>query len=156
MIPGRQKRRLKAELAATGRRPRITPAGTKRTLAVARVIAPLLTPLAFQGASAVRDRWDRERARRLGIPVERLAEFTGRGAGLHVRVSGLATSIGELRARHPEQAEFADATERRLADLAGAVRAAEQMPTARRRAAHRGVAVELDTIEHNLLTRLGI
>lgn len=150
------KRRAKAELAAGERPPRVTPKNTKRTLAVAKLVAPLLAPIAFQGASAVRDRWDRERARRLGIPVERLAEFTGRGAALHVRLSGLATAIGELRTRHPADDTFAAGADRRLGDLSGAVRAAEQMPAARRRAAHRVVGAELDALEQGLLTRLGV
>lgn len=138
------------------RTPRVTPAGTKRLLAVARVVAPVLLPLLAQAAAAGRDSWERARARRLGVDVDRLPEFTGRGAALHVRLSALATSVHDLRARHPDERPFADDTEQRLADLGAAVRAAEQMPAARRRAAHRAVAADLDAIEADLLARLGV
>lgn len=138
------------------RRQRVTPAGTKRALGVAKLVAPVVAPLALQAVAVTRDRWDRLRAQRLGVPVDRLVEFSGKGAALHVRVSALATSFGELRARHPEESEFVDDGERRLADLAGAVRAAEQMPSGRRRAAHQSVAAELDTLERDLLGRLGV
>jgi hypothetical protein len=156
---GRRKRAKRGNGYADGvpaRPHRVTPANTKRALAVAKLVAPVAVPLALQAASAGRDRWDRLRAQRLGVPVERVAEFTGKGAALHVRVSALATSFGELRARHPEESEFADTGERRLADLAGAVRAAEQMPSGRRRATHLSVATELDTLERDLLQRLGL
>lgn len=158
-LRNRTKRRNRAAGAAAGtqaRPQRVTPANTKRALAVAKLVAPVVAPLALQAASATRDRWDRLRAQRLGVPVDRLAEFTGKGAALHVRVSALATSFDELRARHPEESGFVDTGERRLADLAGAVRAAEQMPAGRRRATHQSVAAELDTLERELLGRLGL
>lgn len=51
---------------------------------------------------------------------------------------------------------FAQHAEARLEQLAGAVRAAERMPTQRRRAAHRAVSGELDRIEQDLLHRFGL
>jgi DNA-binding transcriptional LysR family regulator len=51
---------------------------------------------------------------------------------------------------------FVAATRPRLADLSVAVRAAEQMPTSRRRAAYRAISGELDRIEIDLLTHLGV
>lgn len=141
---------------ATARRNRVTRGNTKRALGVAQVLAPVVAPLVVQAASVTRDRWDRMRAQRLGVPVDRLSEFTGKGTALHVRVSALATSLGELRARHPEESGFVETGERRLADLAGAVRAAEQMPAARRRAAHHSIGTQLDTLERELLDRLGV
>jgi hypothetical protein len=139
-----------------GSKPRITPKNTRRVIGVARIVLPVAAPLAFQAAAFTRDRWDRMRASRLGIPVDRLPEFTGHGAALHVRICGLGSAVGELRADHPDQAEFATSTERRLTDLGAAVRAAERMPRERRRAAHRAVATELDAVESGLLQRLGV
>ncbi len=141
---------------ATARRHLVTRANLKRAIGVAKVVVPVIAPLLVQAASVTRDRWDRMRAQRLGIPVDRLTEFTGRGTALHVRVSALATSLDELRARHPEESGFVETGERRLADLAGAVRAAEQMPAARRRATHHSIGSELDTLERELLDRLGV
>jgi hypothetical protein len=40
--------------------------------------------------------------------------------------------------------------------LATAVRAAERMPSARRRPAHRAVAADLDQLEADLLRHLGV
>jgi hypothetical protein len=51
---------------------------------------------------------------------------------------------------------FAVDTRPRLADLAVAVRAAEQMPASRRRTAYRSVGAELDRLEIALLNHLGL
>jgi hypothetical protein len=47
-------------------------------------------------------------------------------------------------------------TRPRLANLAVAVRAAEQMPTPRRRTTYRAIGAELDRIEIGLLGHLGV
>ncbi|HEX2301098.1 MAG TPA: DUF6474 family protein [Pseudonocardiaceae bacterium] len=140
---------------------RITPRNAKRAIGIAKVVVPLAVPLAFQAAAYTRDRWDRAKAHRLGVPVERLGEFSGRGGALHVRIANLTAAVGELQVTrpdqaHPDQTEFADGSARRLGDLAAAVRAAEQMPRGRRRATHQAVATELDLVEAGLLDRLGV
>lgn len=134
-------------------RPRLNRSNVKRYVSVATVVMPAVMPLLYQGAAAVRDRWDQARAQRLGVPADRLTEFTGKGATLHARLARLSGSLTELAERHPEHADFAETSQGRLADLAGAVRAAEQMPVSRRRAAHQAVRGELDAVEQDLLQR---
>ncbi|SHE65355.1 DUF6474 family protein [Streptoalloteichus hindustanus] len=140
------------------RLPLVTPARAKRLLGLAKVLGPVVLPVALRAAAVVREGYDRARARRLGVPVESLAAFSGRGGALHARISGVAGVLAELRARHDDAdtQRFADESERRLGDLASAVRAAERMPSARRRAAHRAVAGELVALESELLRRLGV
>lgn len=137
--------------------PRITPGKAKNVIAVAKVIGPavlpVITPYLTRTAGTVRDRWDRLRARRLGVGIDDLAKYTGRGGVLHARIAGAADSLAELRAK---DGSFADTTETRLRQLTAAVRAAERMPTPRRRAAHRAVSAELDRVEQEILRRLGV
>jgi len=137
-------------------RPRITPANAKRAIGVAKVVVPVVAPFAIKAAGYARHRWDTARARRLGVAVEALPSFSGKGATLHARLSRLATSLHELAQRREQDAEFVQSTEGRLADLAAAMRAAELMPAARRRAAHKAVAAEVDVLEAELLRRLGV
>jgi len=143
--------------------PRITPKKAKNALAVWKIVGPavipVVAPIALRAAGEVRDRIDRMKARRLGVAVGDLAQYTGRGGVLHARITGAAEAIDELRDRTNATAEdrtFADTSETTLRQLTAAVRAAERMPTARRRAAHKAVATELDELEQRLLTRLGI
>ncbi|RZQ62158.1 DUF6474 family protein [Amycolatopsis suaedae] len=140
-----------------------TPKKARNALAVAKVVGPavipVVAPYAVRAAGAARDAYDRYQARKLGVAVDQLGEFTGRGAGLHARIAGLAEGTAELRDSEratDEDRKFADKTGATLRQLAAAVRAAERMPSTRRRAAHRAVAGELDHLEGQLLHRLGI
>lgn len=155
MAPGRKR--------GLDRVARLTPSSAKNLVGVARVIAPALVPVVapylLKAASAARDGLDHYRARRLGIDITELAEYTGRGGALHARIVGADQSLAELEKRDgasPADQEFAVRARDTLTKLAAAVRAAERMPTARRKAAHRSVAGELDPIERDLLRRLGI
>jgi hypothetical protein len=151
--------------SATGRRAGqapegITPERVRRLVRLAKVVgpavAPLLAPYALRAANAVREGMDRMRARRLGVGTGELSRFTGHGARLHARLASAAQALTELRERQPEQARFVAENEARLTTLTAAVRAAERMPSGRRRAAHRAVAAELDRMEQQLLRHLGV
>jgi outer membrane murein-binding lipoprotein Lpp len=134
----------------------MTKARAKRLIGIGTTVAPLLAPYALAAASAVRGGWDSYRAGRLGVSTDRLAEFTGPGGGLHARVSHLADALNDIGSRTTAAKEFADQARPRLAELATAVRAAEQMPASRRRTAFKAISAELDGIEQGVLTHLGI
>jgi hypothetical protein len=144
-------------------KPRFTPSSAKNLVGVAKVIGPVVlpvvTPYLVKAAGAARDSLDRYRARRLGIGVAQLPEFTGRGGALHVRIVGADESLAELESRESAGADdraYATRARDTLAKLAAAVRAAERMPASRRRAAHKSVSRGLDPIEQELLRRLGV
>ena len=141
---------------------RFTPKRAKNALAVAKIVGPALIPVVapfvVRAFGEVRDRYDRVRAHRLGVPVEELARYSGHGGALHARITGAAEAVTELRDRPEATADdraFADRSETTLRQLAAAVRAAERMPTARRKAAHKAAGAELDQLEERLLQRLG-
>ncbi|MCO1581412.1 DUF6474 family protein [Crossiella sp. SN42] len=137
--------------------PKLTPARAKHLLGIGKVVLPLLAPFAIKAAAAARDGYDRMRARKLGVPVEHLATYSGRGGALHARIAGLANAVAELRVNaNDEVTAFAKDSEARLVELAAVVRAAERMPAPRRKTAHRSVATELDRIESHLLHHLGV
>lgn len=142
---------------------RFTPKKAKNALAVAKIIGPAVIPVVaphvLRALGEARDRYDRVRARKLGVPIEELAKFSGRGGALHARISGAADAITALRERPDATADdkkFADRSETVLRQLTAAVRAAERMPTARRKAAHKAASTELDQLEERLLHRLGV
>ena len=101
------------------------------------------------------------RAARLGVQPDQLSAYAGPGGALHARLSRVAEALTELESGTQVQPTdagraFVAATRPRLADLSVAVRAAEQMPSSRRRAAYRAIGGELDRIETDLLTHLGV
>jgi hypothetical protein len=141
----------------------VTGMTVKRYIGIARVVVPVLMPLIYQAAGTARARWDEQRARRFGVAPDELADFSGRGAGLYARIHNVALSVRELRNRRASSSgepadvrSFAADTENRLSDLEAAVRAAEQMPSSRRRRAHEAAAAELDRIEASVLSHWGL
>lgn len=163
---GRAARKAGAKTEQAGRDARrgggpMTPARAKRVIGVGRVVLPLLAPYALVVAGVARARWDAYRAARLGVTPMQLNAYSGPGGALHARIDRLAESMNALDDGTEAYAttasrRFALDTRPRLADLAVAVRAAEQMPAQRRRTAHRAVGDELDRIELTLLRHLGV
>lgn len=146
--------------AVVGRKP-LTAASAKRMIGVGRTVAPLLAPYALVAAGAIRARWDSYRADRLGVAPDQLAAFRGPGGALHARLGRVAEALGRLDPAAAANATsaaraFVTDTRPRIADLSIAVRAAEQMPLQRRRAAYRAIGGELDRIESALLKHLGV
>ncbi|WP_254126624.1 DUF6474 family protein [Amycolatopsis sp. CA-230715] len=142
---------------------RFTPKKARNAIAVAKVVGPavipVIAPFAVRAAGAAREAYDRYQARKLGIGVDQLGEYSGRGAGLHARIAGLSEGFIDLHESgkaSDEDRKFAAAGRATLEQLAATVRAAERMPGTRRKAAHRAVSGELDQLETQLLHRLGI
>ena len=154
----------RAKQAQNGEHGKLTPGNAKKIVGIVTAVGPAIAPFAGRAAVLAREGYDRMRAHRLGVAVDDLGRFSGKGAGLHARISGDANALTDLRARTAGRTDeenrtaerFADTAEHRLGELASAVRATERMPPARRRAAHHAVEGELDRIEDDLLRRFGI
>ncbi|WP_236790246.1 DUF6474 family protein [Amycolatopsis sp. GM8] len=152
-------RKKSGESTSTG----LTPKKARNAVSVAKIIVPavvpVLAPFAVRAAGAAREAYDRYQARRLGVPVERLPEFTGRGAGLLARIAGVSDALADLRKAErstEDDRKFAADAQATLEQLTAAVRAAERMPAARRRAAHQAVTAELERLETQVLNHLGV
>jgi hypothetical protein len=143
--------------------PRLTPKKAKNYVGVAKVlipaVVPAVAPYAVRAAGLARDGYDRYRAHRLGIEIDQLEEYAGRGGALNVRIAGLSDGLAELRKSQQASADdtrFADDSAGTLRQLAATVRAAERMPAPRRRSAHKAAEDEIGRMEDELLRRLGI
>ena len=102
---------------------------------------------------------DQRRADQLGVPLAQIGQFSGHGARLSARIAGAEQSLRSVQDNKPKDAEtkqFVAAISERLTDLAAAVTAAENMPGARRRAAHTAISRQLDEIDADLMARLGL
>lgn len=137
----------------------LSPARIRRTLVVSRMLAPIVVPLVYRAAMAVRGLIDEQRAGRLGVPLARVGEFSGNTARLAARVAGAEKTLRLVADRKPKDAEtrqFVAAITDRLSDLATAVTAIETMPADRRRAASAAISAQLDGIDADLMARLGL
>lgn len=148
-----------AELKAAREGKIFSPTRIRRVLTVSRLLAPILTPLIYRAAIAARALIDQRRADQLGIPLAQIGQFSGHGAQLSARIAGSEKSLRMVQDKKPKDAEtkqFVSAIAERLTDLSAAVTAAENMPAARRRAAHAAISTQLDGIEADLMARLGL
>lgn len=140
----------------------LSPARIRRTLVVSRMLAPIVVPLVYRAAMAVRGVIDAQRAEQLGVPLARIGEFSGTGknqARLSARIAGAEKTLRLVADRNPKDSEtkqFVAAVTGRLADLATAVTAIETMPADRRRAASASISAQLDGVDADLMARLGL
>lgn len=137
----------------------LAPTRIRRTLTASRMLAPVVVPVAYRAAISARGVIDERRADRLGVPLTQLGQFSGAGGRLSARIAGADHSVQLVADRQPGDAEtkrFVTATKDRLAALAAAVPTAENMPGPRRRAAQASIGEQLDGIEADIMTRLGV
>jgi hypothetical protein len=147
------------ELKAAREGKLLSPTRIRRLLTVSRLLAPIVVPLVYRAAITARGLLDERRAERLGVPLREIGQFSGHGARLSARIAGAEQSVRLVRDKNPKDAEtkqFVGAVTDRLADLSAAVTAAENMPAARRRAAHAAISEQLDGIDADLMARLGL
>ncbi|WP_067976956.1 DUF6474 family protein [Mycolicibacter icosiumassiliensis] len=140
----------------------LSPARIRRTLVVSRMLAPVVVPLVYRAAMAVRGLIDEQRAARLGVPLARIGEFSGPArntAHLSARIAGAEKTMRLVQDRKPKDSEtkqFVSAITERLSDLSTAVTAIETMPGDRRRVASASISDQLDGIDADLMARLGL
>ncbi len=141
----------------------LAPGRIRRTLTASRLLAPVVVPIAYRAAISARGVIDERRADRLGVPLTQLGQFSGAGGRLSARISGAEQSLRLVSERSTgrddqdaETRQFVSAITDRLTALAAAVTAAENMPGPRRRAAQASIADQLDGIEADIMTRLGV
>ncbi|WP_067825937.1 DUF6474 family protein [Nocardia inohanensis] len=146
------------KLAAKAERDPFSVASVRKYLSVARLLVPVLAPLAYRGATMVRAQLDNRRAQQLGIGVNQLGEFSGPGSKLQARLANVESTLAEVEKKNSDAdtKKFATATRDRLESLAAATRTAAQMPVQRRRAVHASISNELSGIEADVLARLGV
>jgi hypothetical protein len=137
----------------------LSPTRIRRMLTVSRLLAPIVVPVVYRAAMAVRGLIEQRRADQLGVPLAQIGQFSGYGARLSARIAGAEQSLRAVQEKKPKDAEtkqFVAAISERLTDLSAAITAAENMPAARRRAAHAAISKQLNEIDADLMARLGL
>ena len=141
----------------------LSPIRLRRLLTISRLLAPIVVPVAYRVAIAARGLIDQRRADQLGVPLAQIGQFSGHGGRLSARIAGAEQSlrtvqekVQEKKPKDAETKQFVTAISERLTDLAAAITAAENMPGARRRAAHAAISRQLDEIDADLMARLGL
>ncbi|MGV9709773.1 DUF6474 family protein [Gordonia sp. NPDC003424] len=146
----------KAKAAADAKT--LSPANVRRYLTVARLVSPIVVPIAYRAAVGARGQLAALQANRAGVSPDVLRQFSGHGAALSARVTTVRSALEKITTRDPsdEAKQFVKAMNTRLDNLAIAVDAAETMPPSQRRVAHQSIDAELAAIDADVLARLGV
>ncbi|MAU84884.1 DUF6474 family protein [Gordonia sp. NPDC062954] len=137
---------------------RFSPASVRRYLLVARLVSPIVVPIAYRAAVAARGQLTALQAGRAGVAPDVLRQFSGHGATLHARIATTRSALEKVATTDTsdDASAFVTAMVTRLDNLAIAVDAAEAMPASQRRTAHHSIESELEGIEADILARLGV
>lgn len=155
-LQAEEKAALKA--AARAERDPFSPGQVKKYIGVARVLVPVLAPLAYRAATYLRGQLDARRAKQLGVGVDQLGDYAGHGGRLQARISNTEAALDKIANGNAgkDTQQFVTSARNRLAALDSAIRTADQMPATRRRSVHSSIATELSKIEADVLARLGV
>ncbi|WP_347957786.1 DUF6474 family protein [Gordonia aichiensis] len=136
----------------------LTPAKMKRYLAVARMAAPVVVPIAYRAAVGARSQVTALAARRAGVSPALLTQFGGPSAPLRARIAAARITAEEVRGLETsaEGQTFVTAMTTRLDNLQVAADAADTMPPQQRKNAQRAIDNELTAIDNDLLARLNV
>ena len=86
---------IEAKQKADEKSRKVTPANIKRYLTVARLVSPVVAPLAYRGAVVAREQLNQFKATRAGVAPELLAQYSGHGAPLSARIES-ARGVGQV------------------------------------------------------------
>ena len=124
----------------------ITQKKAKNWVGAARVLIPVLLPLAYKAMTTYRQSRIESRATGMGLTSQDLARHSGRGAELKARIEALRGNARKLGESSALSTNFVKDVEVRLDDLDQAVRNAERLNPEQQRLAHSSIERELNEV----------
>ncbi|MDO5076693.1 DUF6474 family protein [Corynebacterium sp.] len=121
---------------------RFNKATIMRYSAAARVLVPILLPLAYRAITFGREQLLSMKAQRLGVTAHELAQYSGHGAPLKARIAGIRKSVENSKL----PSGFVHDVNERLDQLDSAVDNSEYMTAEQRRRVHRSTSNDLDLL----------
>lgn len=146
-----QQKMVKDELAKL-KAGRLNASTINRFAGAARAAAPLLMPLLYRSIVAGSEAIEKQKARNAGVSTEQLASFSGHGASLKARTTGLRDSLDRASSLLP--AGFIRDVKDRLTDVEAAIDSAEFMTREQRRRAHSTISAEINAVSQQIQDKL--
>ncbi|SDL98742.1 hypothetical protein SAMN04488535_1478 [Corynebacterium mycetoides] len=124
----------------------LTQKKAKNYVGAARVLIPVLLPLAYKAMTSYQQRRIESRASSLGLSSQDLSRYSGRGAELRARIDALRGRTDKLHDDSALSSSFIKDVEVRLDELEQAVRNAERLNPEQQRLAHMSIEKELNDV----------
>lgn len=121
----------------------LTKKKAKNWVGAARILIPVLAPLAYRAMTSYQQQRIQNRASSLGLTTQDLARYSGRGAELKARVEAIRDNAAHNDSLSTSYRKDLDV---RLDELSKAVRNAEHMNQEQQRLAHNSIGREIDEV----------
>ena len=122
----------------------------------ARLLVPVLVPLAYRAITAIQRREHSSAAQKFGVSANDAARYQGHGAPLLARIEATRGSLTELRKSGVKGTDgFIKDANSRLDVMTDAINTAEKMTPEQRRRAHHSITAELDSLDRQIISELG-
>ncbi|MFC5938059.1 DUF6474 family protein [Corynebacterium choanae] len=122
----------------------------RRYTGAARLLAPLLLPLAYRGITWAREQLVKQEASRHGVSADKLAQYSGLGAPLKARIEQLRETVNNA----PLPSGFQRDIDSRLDKLIAATNNADSMGTTQRNRIHQAISEDLETVTGDVHRKL--
>ncbi|GAB3076596.1 DUF6474 family protein [Corynebacterium aquatimens] len=154
----KRKRKHEADLAKKElqkiREGGLTKKKAKQWVGAARILLPVLIPLAYRAITQYQDRQISQRAQAAGLSTNEMARFSTEGAELKGRIRAVRDSLDDSNGKLNDS--FRTDVEVRLDELETAVNNVEQMNNEQRRLAHESIDRDINRLTaeiHQKLTK---
>ncbi|QPK83175.1 hypothetical protein G7Y29_10155 [Corynebacterium qintianiae] len=124
----------------------LTQKKAKNWVGAARVLVPVLLPLAYKAMTSYQQNRIESRANTMGLSSQDLSRYSGRGAELKARIDALRGNTDRLHDTPALSSSFIKDVDVRLDELEQAVRNAERLNPEQQRLAHSSIERELDEV----------
>ncbi|MCT1412466.1 DUF6474 family protein [Corynebacterium sanguinis] len=133
----------------------LTKKKAKNWVGAARVLIPVLLPLAYKAMTSYQQNRIESRANSMGLSSQDLARHSGRGAELKARIEALRGQTNNLHNTPSLSSSFIKDVEVRLDELEQAVSNAERLDTEQQRLAHVAIERDLDEVTGEIQKKSG-
>ncbi|WP_342318624.1 DUF6474 family protein [Corynebacterium mayonis] len=125
----------------------LTKKKAKNGIGAARILIPVLAPLAYRALTSYQQKRIQSRANSMGLTTQDLARYSGLGAELKARIEAIRDNV-----KHNEELSnsFRNDLEVRLSELDLAVRNAEHMNPQQQRLAHDSIDREITELTREI------
>lgn len=138
------------------REPLLTTKLVKRYLGISQLLAPVLLPILYKGIVSSREFIQNSRAKKLGIPVEKVNTFFGAEAKEKARLYNLENTLSKLAERYESVPSSVKNMQEEITHLNFALQSVSTMSNENKKAALKNITTKINDLEKQILTQLEV
>lgn len=138
------------------KRPLLSTKTVKRYLGISELLAPVLIPVLFKGIASTREFLQDTRAKKLGVPPEKIGSYFGMETKQKARLYNLENSLDKLANQGYTDKDFIQNTRNEINKVSLSLQAVSKMSAENRKPALTAIAEKIDGLEAKTVRALGL